>query len=195
MSAFTYTSFGYCDLVFISKCVESKPDSDSLFIHFVNQSLLITAPSVLCGSLPSSLLPFSFQRNRKSLFPPPFFFLLSIFYILYIYISKLYIYMSGYLVLVYFFLLNPGILQERYFETETFLCLDWKGAHWVCLSFLFWLLPSLHLPSVSHSCAGCDFSFSPSLLGSEEPPMLLNLDLIYSTNVWAKREQNCLFVS
>lgn len=61
-----------------------------------------------------------------------------------------YIYMSGYLVLVYFFLLCPGILQERYFETETFLCLDWKDAHWVCMSFLFWLLPGLHLPRASH---------------------------------------------
>lgn len=59
MSAFTYTLFGYCDLVFISKCVESKPDSNSLFFtHFVNQSLLITAPSVLCHSLRFCLLSF-----------------------------------------------------------------------------------------------------------------------------------------
>lgn len=94
--------------------------------------------------------------------------------------------MSGYLVLV-FFLLNPGILQERYFETETFLCLDWKDAHWVCMSFLFWLLATLHLPSVSPlPHPGCDLSFSPCLLGFEDPTMFLNLDLIYSTNVRKK---------
>lgn len=44
--------------------------------------------------------------------------------------------MSGYLVLVYFFLWSPGILQESYFETKTFLCLDWKDAHWVCVFFV-----------------------------------------------------------
>jgi hypothetical protein len=58
------------------------------------------------------------------------------------------IYISGYLILVYFFLLSPGILQE--FEIETFLCLDWKDAHWVCICFWFWLLPSLPLTSVPH---------------------------------------------
>lgn len=58
--------------------------------------------------------------------------------------------MSGYLVLVFFFLLNPGILQERYFETETFLCLDWKDAHWVCMSFCFGFLPPSTYPVCPH---------------------------------------------
>lgn len=65
MSAFTYILFGYCDLVFISRCVESKPDSNSLFIHFVNQPLLIAAPSVLCDSLRFYLLPFCFQTQES----------------------------------------------------------------------------------------------------------------------------------
>lgn len=63
---------------------------------------------------------FIFWRNSKS---RSFFFLLNIVYILYIYKLYIYIhiYMSGYLVLVYFFLWSPGILQERYFETNIFV--------------------------------------------------------------------------
>lgn len=101
--------------------------------------------------------------------------------------------MSGYLVLVYFFLWSPGILQERYFETETFLCLDWKDAHWVCTSILFWLLPKPHPSSVSTSTFWLEF-FLPHPLGFEGPMVSINLDLIYSTNVWKKWELNfCLF--
>lgn len=49
--------------------------------------------------------------------------------------------MSGYLVLIcYFFFFffsskTLEFLQERDFETETFLCLDWNNAPWVCSSF------------------------------------------------------------
>lgn len=96
--------------------------------------------------------------------------------------------MSGYLVLVYFFLWSPGILQERYFETKTFLCLDWKDAHWVCTSFLLWLLPKPHPSSMSHFHFLAIIFFFSRLLGFEGPMMFLNLDLIYSTNVWEKRE-------
>ena len=61
--------------------------------------------------------------------------------------------MSGYLVLVYFFLRSPGILQERYFETESFLCLDWKDAHWVCTLFVlaFSQTPSTQCTPLPHS--------------------------------------------
>lgn len=123
------------------------------------------------------------------------FFLLNIVYILYIYKLYIYIhiYMSGYLVLVYFFLWSPGILQERYFETETFLCLDWKDAHWVCTSFLFWLLPKPHPSSISHFHILAIIFFSPCPLGFEGPTVFVNFDLIYSTNVWKKWELNfCL---
>lgn len=120
------------------------------------------------------------------------FFLLNIVYILYIYKLYIYIhiYMSGYLVLVYFFLWSPGILQERYFETETFLCLDWKDAHWVCTSFLFWLLPKPHPSSISHFHILAIIFFSPCPLGFEGPTVFVNFDLIYSTNVWKKWELN-----
>lgn len=98
MSAFTYTSFGYCDLVFIWKYVESERCSTGLFIPSLSQSLLITAPSALGNSLVFICFPLSFKRNLKSLSSP--FFSAEIFYIFYIYM--LYIYMSGYLVLVFF---------------------------------------------------------------------------------------------
>lgn len=94
--------------------------------------------------------------------------------------------MSGYLVLVYFFLWSPGILQERYFETKTFLCLDWKDVHWVCLlCFGFAPTPSIQYVPLPHF--GYNY-FSPCPLGFESPTTFLNLDLIYSTNVWEKWE-------
>lgn len=103
--------------------------------------------------------------------------------------------MSGYLVLVYFFPLGPGILQERYFEIETFLCLDWKDAHWVCICFWFWLLPNLCLPSVSHFRHIMAMAFPACLLGFDDPAVFLNIDLIYSTNVWRNESRTSrLFV-
>lgn len=50
--------------------------------------------------------------------------------------------------------------------------------HPVCPASTFWLY----------------FPFSPCPLGFEGPTMFLNLDLIYSTNVWEKRELDFLFV-
>ena len=69
--------------------------------------------------------------------------------------------MSGYLVLVYFFLFSPGVLQEKCFETVTLLYLDWKDADWFFMSFPFWLFPKPHQSSVSHfTISGSYFSFS-----------------------------------
>lgn len=99
-----------------------------------------------------------------------------------------YIYMSGYLVLVYFFLLSPGILQERYFEIETFLCLDWKDAHWVCICFWFWLLPNLPVPNVPHFriLATTPTPTPPPVYWALMTQPCFYIDLIYSTNVWEK---------
>lgn len=55
--------------------------------------------------------------------------------------------MSGYLVLICYFFFFPSskaleFLQERDFETETFLCLDWNNAPWVCSYFILSSTPT-----------------------------------------------------
>ena len=135
---------------------ESKPNYNGLFTLLP----LVTNPSLFSSLLFLQyfathahfifIVFFFFWRNLKSwsFFSAEYILYIIYIYKLYIYIY-IYIYMSGYLVLVYFFLWSPGILQERYFETKTFLCLDWKDAHWVCTSFLFWLLPQPSPQSLS----------------------------------------------
>lgn len=55
--------------------------------------------------------------------------------------------MSGYLVLICYFFFPSSkaleFLQERDFETETFLCLDWNNAPWVCSYFCLSSAPNL----------------------------------------------------
>lgn len=59
--------------------------------------------------------------------------------------------------------------------------------------YVFFVLASSPTPSVQYAPLphfGYNY-FSPCPLGFEGPTMFLNLDLIYSTNVWEKWELNC----
>lgn len=63
--------------------------------------------------------------------------------------------------------------------------------------FCFGFFPNPVHPVCPASTFCLCFSFSPCPLGFEGPTTFLNLDLIYSTNVWEKRELDffvCLFV-
>lgn len=96
--------------------------------------------------------------------------------------------MSGYLVLVFFSLKPWNSTREIFWDWNIFVP-RLERCPLGLYVFLFWLLATLHLPSVSPlPHPGCDFSFFPCLLGFEDPTMFLNLDLIYSTNVREKWE-------
>ena len=60
--------------------------------------------------------------------------------------------------------------------------------------FSFWLLPKPHPSSVSHfTFLALIFLFILVCKHLRTQPMLLNLDLIYSTNVWETWELDCCF--